>query len=305
MAYTLRVTFTGIIGLIHPLGDDPAPGVLVAPRGVQGKYKPPPPGRVQPQKNSAGTVLKRTALDGQSLPRHLAILRVHGAGEGFFDESLVYLDGDEVSFGFGGGTAPGLTVVDPQWLIPFPEVTQYHGLDRSKVSPDGPVVGATILVDRGTLAVSKGQYTWTIPGHLSKGGGDISGEFTHEAVWEVGGLSKAISITRKRGSAAPVTLALPRPDDGATLDVRISNLDPSYALEWEKEELTVAKNDEDFRWFYELLNNSDTGKTKSALNPGGSLPIPMNPRTISPGGAELEATRMGGGMNCLMAYLGQ
>jgi hypothetical protein len=31
----------------------------------------------------------------------------------------------------------------------------------------------------------------------------------------------------------------------------------------------------------------------------------MNPRTISPGGAELEATRMGGGMNCLMAYLGQ
>jgi hypothetical protein len=297
MSYTLEVTFTGLIGLIHPLGTQASPGVLVAPRGVQGTYAPPPAGKVNPQNP------KRKALDDKELRRHLTILRVPGDG-GFFDESLVYLDGETLQFYFSdASTGGGLTVQGGNYLISLPKVTKSSELDLNRKDGQEPVVGLRIPLDRGSLDVQKGEHTWTIPGTLAANGGAVRGEFAHQAVWTVDGLTTSVKLIRIKG-ASQSSFTLPTPGEGAKLELRVVNLDAEYALEWETQDtVPSATSDPDFRWYYELLSEGSRGDIKGILDVGcHSLPIPQNPTRNS--GAGQVGALVGGGQNCLLAHLG-
>lgn len=287
MAFNAEIRFTGICALVRDEDGDKA--ALVMPQGW-----------------SQGKNTGKESKDGHPLMRHRAFVRfpVHQlASRPNVPPGMVavhYVNGNqgataegaELSFSFTGATNKPMATPAIGALADLDAIAPPFSLvDPDLLSEANPVqrLAARFRFDYGALSTRDSVQTWVTPGTL--GLRPIEKRLAHEIVLSLAGLD-TLKLKLKdfvTGTKTEIALAA---DDGGTVDVLIGNLCDDNPLRWETA-VTVADlpPDGDFRWYFELLRQSDQELLVNALRNALDLPVPYVSR-FSPNGQ---------GVNCFPA----
>lgn len=283
MAFNCRIKFTGLCAFVP---NKPLPGtermcvVLVDGTGAD------------------ATAIR--ALDGTVLRRHRAFLSFDLKNlPGFTSQrpkegkGIWYLEKQRLTLDVGAGGQAFSTTFDPaidaavdhagpttpqearsfSWVADMKKVAPAHSkMDANAVSKTPPAeVLAQVILTKGTLFTSKiEKVRWCFPNVL--GPDIIRKPVAHEVTLELTSIPKLIINAAKLSpSAVPVSLELQPATTGEDVEIEIVNLCEENPLRWDRHN-PQPKDDEDFRWYYQLLEPSERAKVKNTIR-GLSLPI--------------------------------
>lgn len=284
MAFNATVTFTGICALVR---DPSLPKAMV----------------ILPEAWDQKPVLPDPAQDAAPLRRHRAFLRIdarHLSGpEGAF--LVLYLNGEslpgaDVTFVTqGGGTG---IFYDIPGLAPLGDIAPGHSLVDPALLSATPLAGrlaARFHLDRGTLVAEAATnpdgspLSWAFPGTLHPQGAVIEQGLAHQMGLYFAGLtSLKVRIHPYGGSQFELDL-LPVNN---SVELAVAHLCDDNTLRWPNQsDPAESSPDEDFRWYFELLTDSDKQDLIQTLH--SALPLPL-PHIV-------QSVPNGQGVNCFPA----
>lgn len=286
---TLRVKFTGILGVFsHADPKDPRL-LIVAPNGIKNANDGPvaaphawPEDRRKVQ---------------EDLSRHYCFVRIPSVHlpSGQFQgsppvEHVWYLAGRDLRFGVEGGARSEI----PEEVIRFADASDYADFSREiATDPQAAGVVARIHLPGGKLWAGD-TSAWNFDDALKRGGAPKEREYTSALHYEAQASGDHVELTTTGFDGKPAASARLIPDENGVVEIDVANLCDTNPLEWPADR--DARDDHDYRWYYLLLDDDSFAASMEAVG-GGELPIPR------PAMSELGPLS-GTGSNCPAAYLG-
>lgn len=286
---TLRVTFTGILGVFsHSDPEDPRV-LIVSPNGIKNADDGPvaaphawPDDRRRVQEN-----LGRHYCFVRIPSVHLPSAQVEGSPP---LESLWYLAERDLRF----GVDPGPRSEIPEEVIRFDDVSDFTGFSREIVSDPGSAgVLARIHLPGGRLSAGD-TILWSFDDTLKRGGAPKEREYTSALHYEAQATGRHVELTTTGFDGSPAATLRLVPDEAGDVHITVANLCSENPLDWPLD--PEPRDDHDYRWYYMLLDDESFAASIRAAGKG-ELPIPRP--VVSEMGPLL-----GAGVDCLPVYLG-
>jgi hypothetical protein len=285
MAFDCRIKFTGLCAFVpnKPLDQSPDKMCVVLVDGTQAD--------ATPIQAIDGTILRRhrafLVFDLKNLPGFPPQRPKEGKGVWYLEQQRLTLDlgggGQAFSTTFDAtiDATPDLTGPSPgqensfSWVANMVKIAPTHAkMNASSVTTTPPAeVIAQVILDQGTLATSQMEkIRFCFPNTL---GPDILRKpLAHEVTLTLTAIPKLIvNATPLAAGGVPVSLELQQAAAGEPIEIEIVNLCEENPLRWPKVS-PIPQDDEDFRWYYQLLDAAEQGRVKTEIR-GLSLPIPF------------------------------
>lgn len=286
---TLRIKFTGILGVFSHVDPKDPRVLIVAPNGIKNANDGPvaaphawPEGRRRVQ---------------ESLSRHYCFVRipsVHlpgGQVEGAPPmEHIWYLARRDLRFGVEAGPRPEI----PDEVIRFADVSDYAGFSP-EIATDPASVGVVARIHLpGGKFTAGDTSTWSFDDALKAEGAPKEREFASSLYYEAQAGGDHIELATTGFDGKPVAVAKLVPDDSGVVEITVANLCKENPLEWPFD--AEPRDDHDYRWYYMLL---DDESFRASIEAAAAEELPI-PRPVVSELGPLSAT----GTNCLAVYLG-
>jgi hypothetical protein len=269
MSFSLKITFSGICAFFPITDSDDESGTFVVMPGLEGA---------------------RNALDDEPLCPHNCYLS--SSIQQLPNHPRISLKGKRLVFHLDYVCPPRVTDL-PQEAIGMQQLFGNYcivnpGIFSRRSPPRPSFVMTQVLLPPGAFCASIDPL-WQIGALPGGGGSDIHGSIAHEVVFFVAELDRAwISVHNLDGSR-PVPDAIELLQKDGRVELTIENTCEELQLLAPKEKVF---RDRDFKWYYELLDDSIKGTIKGNLGIS-DLPIPRH-----------QYAHVGGDHDCFPAKAG-
>jgi hypothetical protein len=258
MAFTLEVEFRGLcLYVVHPTTGQVA---IVLP---DGRAKPRP---VVFADNVIGTP-------------HVGFLSCRledvAGSSGAGGEVIHRFDSEQVEFGLPPAPAGKPKIEMPNADCFAPELQPVGGMFGAR-PPESVLMRMTL--EGGQVDSTKGPNKWDFDG------GQCGGNFADRVTWSrsVDAADVTLTFTNWNTGASSKLRLAPSQRDGA-VKIRVANICSDNPLEWRElgvQKGIAAREDDDFRWFYQILESKTGSLTSLVGRTGGTLPVPRLDRRM-------------------------
>lgn len=214
----------------------------------------------------------RTALDGEELRDHFPHLRM--GRQAWFLEA-----GHQLHFGLGTTPLPFSESLDHALRMEYAmDATRCRIHSGHLAATPGPGAAVVLDVTQGDLT-ARDTASWTIDGR-PLGGPVGTYDIAHEIRWSIAGLTADVSVSAvpfgaRRARSHEITVL---PTASRDVEVRLQNfLAEDTAAQFYPDPAPHHNVDEDFRWYYELLDGTNTSGPRRWVRArlrGRALPLP-------------------------------